>query len=202
MCVWAHWLWLAAWRWQQKSLRGPGRSWRWRCTFEAADPPGRTDCPAAPPRTLREDHNFNSNTQLSFYLSLWKLFSHTDSQLINQIVAMVTEKKRSSSMGTLTSAAVRIKSSRIKTRLPAIRIASDILKTHKKTHTHTSVYYCKLTHSQKSSLFKLVPNAWPLVEDGVEQGEEQQGQLWQQCHPVVEVVFFLHRCAVDPFCFV
>lgn len=47
---------------------------------------------------------------------------------MNQIVAMVTEKKQSSSMGTLTKTAVRMKSSRIKTRLPAIRIASDILK--------------------------------------------------------------------------
>lgn len=50
-----------------------------------------------------------------------------DLQLMNQIVAIVTEKKRSSPIGTLTSTAVRMKSSRIKTRLPAMRIASDIL---------------------------------------------------------------------------
>lgn len=44
------------------------------------------------------------------------------------MVAMVTEKKRSSSMGTLTSTAVSMKSSRMKTRLPAMRTPSDILK--------------------------------------------------------------------------
>lgn len=52
---------------------------------------------------------------------------------MNQIVAIVTEKKVSSSMGTLTSTAVRMKSSSMKTRLPAIRIISDILE-HKKTN--------------------------------------------------------------------
>ena len=88
----------------------------------------------------------------------FKGFSRSDLQLMNQIVAMVTEKKRSSSMGTLTSTAVRMKSSRIKTRLPAMRIASDILKhTHTHTHTHThSVYHCKhlkLYDTQSGILF-------------------------------------------------
>lgn len=47
---------------------------------------------------------------------------------MNQMVAMVTEKKRSSSMGTLISTVVRMKSSRMKTRLPAMRTVSDTLK--------------------------------------------------------------------------
>lgn len=55
-------------------------------------------------------------------------FNLPNLQLMNQIVAMVTEKNWSlSSIGTLTSTAVRMKSSRMKTRLPAIRTASDIL---------------------------------------------------------------------------
>lgn len=62
------------------------------------------------------------------------MHNHADLQLMNQIVAMVTEKKRSSSMGTLTSTAVRMKSSRMKTRLPAIRIVSDILKPETSSH--------------------------------------------------------------------
>lgn len=59
-------------------------------------------------------------------------FTHTLTQrhlqLMNQIVAMVTSKNLSSSMGTLTSTAVRTKSSRTRMRLPAMRTASDILK--------------------------------------------------------------------------
>ena len=41
-----------------------------------------------------------------------------------------------------------------------------------------------------------------MVQEGVEQGEQQQGQLGQQGHPVVEVVLFAdhHRGAVAPFC--
>lgn len=46
---------------------------------------------------------------------------------MNQMVAMVMEKKRSSSMSTLTSAAVRMKSSSMKIRLPAMRMASETL---------------------------------------------------------------------------
>lgn len=57
------------------------------------------------------------------------------SQLMNQMVAMVTEKNRSCSMRTLTSTAVKMKSSRMKTRLPAMRTASDTLQ----AHTLTSV---------------------------------------------------------------
>lgn len=49
------------------------------------------------------------------------------SQLMNQMVAMVTEKNRSCSMCTLTSTAVKMKSSRMKMRLPAMRTASDTL---------------------------------------------------------------------------
>lgn len=51
---------------------------------------------------------------------------------MNQMVAMVTEKKRSASIGTLTSTAVKMKSSRMKIRLPAMRMASDILEAEKK----------------------------------------------------------------------
>lgn len=47
---------------------------------------------------------------------------------MNQMVAMVMEKKRSASMGTLTSAAVRTKSSSMKIRLPAMRMASETLR--------------------------------------------------------------------------
>lgn len=40
-----------------------------------------------------------------------------------------------------------------------------------------------------------------MVQEGVEQGEQQQGQLGQQGHPVVEVVLFAdHRGAVAQFC--
>lgn len=40
-----------------------------------------------------------------------------------------------------------------------------------------------------------------MVEDGVEQGEEQQGQLGQQSHPVVEVVLLGdHLGTIAPFC--
>lgn len=46
---------------------------------------------------------------------------------MNQMVAMVTEKKRSLSISTFTSTAVKMKSNRMKTRLPAMRTASDIL---------------------------------------------------------------------------
>lgn len=54
------------------------------------------------------------------------------SQLMNQMVAMVTEKKRSWSMGTLTSAAVTVKSSSMKSRLPAMRTASETLPADKR----------------------------------------------------------------------
>lgn len=40
-----------------------------------------------------------------------------------------------------------------------------------------------------------------MVKDGVEQREEQQGQLGQQSHPVVEVVLLGdHLGSVAPFC--
>lgn len=126
VCMWvAYCLWLWAWRWQRRSQRGPGHSWRRHCISGAGDPPGQTGCPAAQLRMLRRKHH------LIWYRLL--LFTRThmrsliDLQLMNQIVAIVTEKKRSSPIGTLTSTAVRMKSSRIKTRLPAMRIASDIL---------------------------------------------------------------------------
>lgn len=48
-------------------------------------------------------------------------------QFINQIVAMVMEKKWSCFIGTFTRMAVRMKRISIKTRLPAIRIFSEIL---------------------------------------------------------------------------
>lgn len=51
------------------------------------------------------------------------------SQFMNQMVAMVTEKKRSRSIGTLTSTAVRVKSSRMKSRLPVMRTPSETLRT-------------------------------------------------------------------------
>lgn len=95
--------------------------------------PNRLPCSTAP--NAAEKRHFTTALHNTETLLLSGFHSHTDLQLMNQIVAMVTEKKRSSSMGTLTSTAVRMKSSRIKTRLPAIRIASDILKHNQLTHT-------------------------------------------------------------------
>lgn len=61
---------------------------------------------------------------------------------MNQIVAIVTEKKWSFSMGTLTSTAVRMKSSSMKIKLPAMRTASDTLK----QQTLTSVTSARTQH--------------------------------------------------------
>lgn len=93
--------------------------------------PNRLPCSTAPNAAERGE-SFHSTLHYTDPL-LPQPFTHTDLQLINQIVAMVTEKKLSRAMGTLTSAAVRMKSSRINTRLPAMRTASDILKHNKHT---------------------------------------------------------------------
>lgn len=93
--------------------------------------PNRLPCSTAPNAATRKhpcDTVPLQHTHACDSGSYSPTLSHTDLQLMNQMVAMVTEKKRSSSMGTLTRTAVSMKSSRIKTRLPAMRTPSDILK--------------------------------------------------------------------------
>ena len=101
--------------------------------------PNRLPCSTAP--NAGEKESIRSPISAGFSLSLsLKHRVYADLQLMNQIVAMVTEKKRSSSMGTLTSTAVRMNNSRMKTRLPATRIASDILKTQPDKTPHSWSY--------------------------------------------------------------
>lgn len=106
--------------------------------------PNRLPCSTAPNAAERGE-SFHSTLHYTDPLLPSGFHSHTDLQLMNQIVAMVTEKKLSCVMGTLTSTAVRMKSSRTNTRLPAMRTASDILK----HNTHTLVIRTMISTSEK-----------------------------------------------------
>lgn len=75
----------------------------------------------------------------------------SDILLMNQIVAIVMEKKRSCSILTFTKVAVRIKSSKIKTILPAILILSAILQIILKDITPQS--HCKPDQRHSVSSF-------------------------------------------------
>lgn len=106
-----------------------------------------------------------------------------DSLLMNQMVAMVTEKKVSGSMGTRTRAAVTEKRRRMATRLKATRMRSFTLRRGKITTPSPSSWWPARGFEPKQSCVRS-----PLVQEGVEQRERQQGQLGEQGHPAVIVV--------------
>lgn len=130
-------------------------------------------------------------------------------QLMNQTDAMVTEKNSPGLNSTFTNAAVRAKSSSMASRLPRIRTDSGmLLRSGQRTsggHQEQmgrggrgggswsdEVGAGKERSRRCPGPLGLSPHegwGWfsPLIQEGVEERKEQQRQLGQQCHPVVEV---------------